>query len=62
VFAAWAHIVYRHPLRVLGVSAVFLVGFVVALARGGTLTSGLIEGIEAERGLALVEQATGRPA
>ncbi len=61
MLAAWARTVYRHRWGILAASTLFLVGSVVALARGGTLTSGLIEGIEAERGLSLVKEATGRP-
>ncbi len=61
-FARWARIIYRRRALVLAVSALLIVISVAALLRGGPLTSGLIEGIESERALSLVREATGRPA
>ena len=52
---------FHHRWAILGGSVFLLMLSVVALARGGNLTSGLIDGIEAERGMALVKEATGRP-
>jgi RND superfamily putative drug exporter len=61
LFAAWARFVFRRRRGVLAASVLFIAGAVLALARGGTLTSGLIKGIESERALELVREATGKP-
>jgi len=62
LFASWARFVFRRRKGVLAASALFIVVAALALVRGGPLTSGLIEGIESQRALALVHEATGRPA
>jgi uncharacterized membrane protein YdfJ with MMPL/SSD domain len=61
LLSRWARLIYRHRWGTLCASAALLCLSIVALARGGTLTSGLIDGIEAERGMALIQEATGRP-
>jgi RND superfamily putative drug exporter len=62
LFHVWAHTCFRYRWAVLVGSALALIAAAVALARGGVLTSGMIEGIESERGLAAIEQGLGRPA
>jgi RND superfamily putative drug exporter len=59
---AWAQFVHRRRWTVLAWSALILIGSVVALARGGPLSTGLIDGIESDRGLKEIERGLGRPA
>ncbi len=59
MFAALARLMYRGRWWTLAVSAAVLFGVIAALARGGTLTSGVIEGTEAERTQRLVEGFAG---
>jgi RND superfamily putative drug exporter len=62
MFVAWARTVHHRRWTVLVASAIVLVAAVLALARGGPLSLGMIEGIEAERGLSAIERGLGRPA
>ncbi len=61
MFAAWGAFVCHRKWWVLALSAVLLLGALASLLRGGTLTTGSIEGIEADRAQALVEKALGLP-
>jgi RND superfamily putative drug exporter len=60
MLAAWARVVCRRRWQVLAASVAALALSIVALVRGGPLSSGIIEDIEAAHGLHLVEAATGR--
>lgn len=53
--------VFRRRWAVLVVSALFLAFAVAGLVPGGTLTSGVIHGLEAERAQRIVDDFTGRP-
>src|SRR5262249_59093154 len=55
MFAALARLIYRRRWLTLAVSALALLGTIAALVRGGELTTGKIEGTEAE----YVQQLTG---
>jgi hypothetical protein len=59
LFASWARFVFRRRKGVLAASACSSSSRRLALVRGGPLTSGLIEGIESERALALVPRPPG---
>ena len=59
MFIALARAVSRHRLLVLAGSLVVLVLAVLSLVRGGSLTSGTIEGTESARAAALVRGAAG---
>ena len=61
MFAAWGAFVCRHRWAVLALSGLLTAGGLASLLRGGTLTTGSIEGIEADRTQALVEKALGLP-
>jgi RND superfamily putative drug exporter len=57
----WARFVVRRRRGVLAGAVVFLALAVLAIVRGGVLTTGMIEGIEAERGIAWIEEGMGMP-
>ncbi|HVP62494.1 MAG TPA: MMPL family transporter [Myxococcaceae bacterium] len=59
MFIALARAVSRHRLVVLAVTLVVLVLAVLSLIRGGSLTSGTIEGTESAQAAALVRGAAG---
>jgi RND superfamily putative drug exporter len=59
MFAALARLMYRGRWWTLAISGVVLAGAIAALARGGTLTAGVIEGTEADRTQRLVEGVAG---
>ncbi|HMK74336.1 MAG TPA: MMPL family transporter, partial [Myxococcaceae bacterium] len=61
MFAAWGALVCRHRWGVLAGCLLVLLAAVASLVRGGTLTSGSIEGIEADRAQAMVEKALALP-
>jgi uncharacterized membrane protein YdfJ with MMPL/SSD domain len=61
MFAAWGAFVGRHPWWMLGFSCVLLLVAVASILHGGTLTTGSIEGIEADRTQAVVEKALALP-
>lgn len=61
MFAAWGTFVFRRKWWILALSLLLLCGAIASLLRGGTLTTGSIEGIEADRTQALVEQALSLP-
>ena len=61
MFTAWGVFVCRWKWWVLALSGVLLLGALASLRRGGTLTTGSIQGIEADRTQALVEQALALP-
>jgi putative drug exporter of the RND superfamily len=61
MFTVWGTFVCRRKWWVLAFSGVLLLGAVASLLRGGTLTTGSIEGIEADRTQALVERALTLP-
>lgn len=58
---AWARLMYRRRAVVLFASALVLPAALLVLVQGGTLTTGTIAGIEAERAQRLAESALGRP-
>jgi RND superfamily putative drug exporter len=60
MFEAWARFVCRNRWRVLCTSVIVLAVSIVGLARGGELSSGMIEGIEAVRGLDRIKDGLGR--
>jgi RND superfamily putative drug exporter len=62
MFEALGAIVFRFRWAVLSASALFLVGALVALTRGGDLTTGDIHGLESEDAQHRVDSVTGRPA
>jgi RND superfamily putative drug exporter len=55
-------LVFRRRWAVLAASAVFLAFAIAGLVRGGSLTSGVIHGLEAEKAQRAVDEVTGRPA
>jgi RND superfamily putative drug exporter len=55
-------VVFRFRWAVLLASAAFLVLAVAVLFRGGSLTSGTIHGLEAERAQQIIDRVTGHPA
>ena len=59
MLAAWGRFVFRRRGPLLGLCVVFLAFVAWALARGGHLTTGTIQGIEAEDAQQLVERARG---
>ncbi len=59
MFAALARLMYRRRWWTLGASGLVLIGVIAALAWGGTLTTGAIEGTESERAQRLVEGLAG---
>ena len=59
MFAALARLMYRRRWWVLAISAVVACGVAAALARGGMLTTGAIEGTEADHTQRLVEGLAG---
>jgi uncharacterized membrane protein YdfJ with MMPL/SSD domain len=61
MFAAWGTFVCRHRWVVLAACFLLLLAAVASIVRGGTLTSGSIEGIEADRTQAMVEKALSLP-
>ncbi len=58
----WGRIVHRHRWLTLALTGVFLALSAIALARGGSLSSGDIHDLEASRAQALVERVLGHPA
>jgi RND superfamily putative drug exporter len=62
MFEALGAIVFRFRWTVLAASGTFLALAVVVLVRGGSLTSGVIHGLESERAQDLIDAMTGRPA
>jgi len=61
MLSCWARFVVRRRRGVLLGSALFVVLAIAAILRGGLLTTGMIEGIEAERGIAWIEEGMGTP-
>jgi putative drug exporter of the RND superfamily len=61
MLTAWARLMVRRRGRVLAVAGLFLVLSVAAILRGGILTTGMIDGIEAERGAAWITKGLGVP-
>ena len=59
-FEALGDLIYRHRWLTLCLAGAFLTASVAMLVRGGHLTSGTIEGLEAEQAQHLVEQVLGR--
>src|SRR5215813_2535611 len=59
MFAALARSMYRRRWWTLGASGLVLIGVIAALERGGTLTTGAIEGTETEHTQRLVEGLAG---
>jgi RND superfamily putative drug exporter len=59
MFTALARLMYRRCWWVLAISGIALFGVIAALARGGTLTTGEIEGTESRRTQRLVEGMAG---
>src|SRR5215472_12786987 len=59
MFAALAHSTYRRRWWTLGASGLVLIGVIAVLERGGTLTTGAIEGTESEYTQRLVEGLAG---
>ena len=62
IFEALGAIVFRFRWIVLFASAAFLALAVAVLVRGGSLTSGVIHGLEAEKAQRVIDDVTGRPA
>ena len=62
MFEALGAVVFRFRWIVLFASAAFLALAVAVLVRGGSLTSGVIHGLEAEKAQRVVDDVTGRPA
>src|ERR1700722_6961818 len=62
MFAWLGAVVFRFRWLVLVASGAFLALAVAVLVRGGSLTSGVIHGLEAERAQHLIDAVTGRPA
>ncbi len=62
MFEALGAVVFRFRWMVLVASAAFLALAVAVLARGGSLTSGVIHGLEAERAQQIVDAVTHRAA
>jgi uncharacterized membrane protein YdfJ with MMPL/SSD domain len=61
MFSAWGTFVCGWKWWILASSGVLLCGAVASLLHGGTLTTGSIQGIEADRTQALVEKALALP-
>src|SRR5271154_1794534 len=61
MFTAWGAFVCRRKWGIIAISGLLLVGALASLLHGGTLTTGSIEGIEADRTQALVERALSLP-
>jgi uncharacterized membrane protein YdfJ with MMPL/SSD domain len=61
MFSAWGAFVCRWKWWILASSGILLCGAVASLLHGGTLTTGSIKGIEADRTQALVETALALP-
>jgi putative drug exporter of the RND superfamily len=61
MFIAWGAFVCRRKGWILTLNGLLLLGAVVSFLRGGTLTTGSIEGIESDRTQALVERALSLP-
>ncbi len=61
MFAAWGAFICRRKWWVLALSVLPLVGALASFFRGGPLTTGSIEGIEADRTQALVERTLALP-
>jgi uncharacterized membrane protein YdfJ with MMPL/SSD domain len=61
MFTAWGAFVCRWRWWILALSGVLLLGALASLRRGGTLTTGSIQGIESDRTQALVENALALP-
>src|SRR5260370_6902077 len=59
MFIAIARVMYRRCWWVVALSGVALLGVIAALAGGGTLTTGAIEGTESARTQRLVEGMAG---
>ncbi len=59
MFTALARVMYRRCWWVVALSGVALLAVIAALTRGGTLTTGAIEGTESERTQRLVEGVAG---
>jgi RND superfamily putative drug exporter len=62
MFESLGAFIHRRRHLVLVLAGLFLAASAVMLWRGGTLTSGNIRGLEAERAQALVEEVVGHPA
>ena len=60
-FEALGDLIYRHRWLTLALAGAFLTASLALLWRGGHLTSGTIEGLEAEHAQHLVEEVLGRP-
>jgi RND superfamily putative drug exporter len=61
MFEALGAIVFRFRWFVLVASAAFLVMAVAVLVHGGSLTTGVVHGLEAEKAQRIIDAATGRP-
>jgi RND superfamily putative drug exporter len=61
MFEALGDLVYRRRWLTLALASGFLAASVAMVVHGGHLTSGTIEGLEAERAQHLVEEVIGRP-
>jgi len=61
MFTAWGAFVCRRKWGIIALCGLLLVGALASLLHGGTLTTGSIEGIEADRTQALVEKALSLP-
>ncbi len=57
----WGRWIYHRRLLTLAVSAVFLTLSIAVLARGGTLSTGTIHGVEADVGATLIEREVHPP-
>jgi RND superfamily putative drug exporter len=62
MFEALGAIVFRFRWLVLSTSTAFLAAAIVLLVRGGSLTSGVIHGLEAEKAQQIIDAATGHSA
>ncbi len=62
MLAAWGRFVFAHRVRVLVICGLFLAVALAVFVRGGTLTTGTIRGIEAQRAADLVDTALGKRA
>jgi RND superfamily putative drug exporter len=61
VLESFGALIYRRRFRTLALSALVLALSLVSLVRGGPLTGGSIEGLEANRAQELVDHVMGRP-
>ncbi len=59
MFVALARLAFQRHWSILGATLLLLAGAVAALVRGGKLTTGTIEGTEADRAQQLVEKVAG---